>query len=72
MSSVWRYTVLSLRLMIVATMNIKNIFPENAAIHGERQSERAVVPSLFRCKYLTEAVNSYTINMDQLKGGRVL
>lgn len=36
---VWRYTVLSLCLMIVATMHIKNIFPENAAIHGERASE---------------------------------
>lgn len=32
------------------------------------ESERAAVPPLFKCKYLTEPVNRYTINMDPLKG----
>lgn len=54
---------------------IKNMptFPENAA-QTERKSERerAAAPPLFKCKYLTEAVNRYTINMDPLKGGRCL
>lgn len=29
---------------------------------------RAAVPPLFKCKYLTEPVNRYAINMDPLKG----
>lgn len=32
------------------------------------ENERAAVPPLFKCKYLTEPVNRYTINMDPLKG----
>lgn len=38
----------------------------------EWERERAAAPPLFKCKYLTGAVNRYTINMDPLKGGRCL
>lgn len=62
--------MLSLRLMIVATAYVKNMFLENAAVHRESEYSRAAVPSLFMCKYHTEAVDSYTINMDPPKGGR--
>lgn len=42
-------------------------FPDDA-VHRER--EWAAVPPLFRCKYLEEPVDRYTINMDPLMGGR--
>lgn len=49
---------------------IQNVpgFPEDAAVH--KDTERAAVHPLFKCKYLTEPVNRYTINMDPVKGGR--
>lgn len=46
-------------------------FPEDAAVRVLRR-ERAAVPPLFKCKYLTEPLNRYAINMDPLKGGRCL
>lgn len=36
--------------------------------HTVREWERAAVPPLFKCKYLTELINGYTINMDPVKG----
>lgn len=63
---------MSLCFMIVATAHVKNMFLENAAVHRESEYSRVAVPLLFMCKYHTQAVDSYTINMDSLKGGRVL
>ncbi len=37
-----------------------------------RERERAAAPPLFKCKYLTEPVDRYAINMDPLKGGQAL
>lgn len=48
---------------------IKNMltFPEDAVVYMLRR-ERAAMPPLFKCRYLTELLNRYTINMDLLKG----
>lgn len=43
-------------------------FPEDAAMHMLKDMEGAAVPPLFKCKYLTEHVNRYVINMDPLNG----
>lgn len=36
--------------------------------HTVKEWQQAAVPPLFKCKYLTELINGYTINMDPLKG----